>query len=187
MSEIPPHNSLKETKKGLTSTNLILIVGFLVVLVVIGIVGFFIYNSLNKNSSDMEVTPFNYGNAYLVDEDNLVEMQAKAEEEVQEGLFLTTMNVQWDFPSGKEASTDAYVGNDPNNKRAVYIEVTLNDTSELVYKSSIIPVGSALKTIKLNKNLQKGAYPAVCTYHLVNDEGEVTSSLAVEVTINILN
>jgi hypothetical protein len=119
--------------------------------------------------------------------ENIEELQAEMKEPVQDGYYHMRMNMEWSFPSGGAASADAYVANSEQNKRTVYFTVTLDETGELVFTSPHIPVGSQLTDIALDKKLPAGVYPAVVTYHLLDDEGKELTTVSVAVKLHILS
>lgn len=118
----------------------------------------------------------------VVTEDNVDEVVAAANEPVQDGSYEISMNTEWTF-SGD--SSDAYVGNSVNNTRTVYFDVTLADTDELVYSSPYIPVGSKVSNFALDSDLDPDTYDAIVTYHLVDDNKEEVSNLAVSVSFQV--
>jgi hypothetical protein len=120
----------------------------------------------------------------VVDENNLTAIQKEIAEKVERGMFETHMNTTWTFPNGKSASTDAVLGNSVNNNYAFWCEVRLAGTNEVVYTSSLLPVGSQLAEIKLSKNLEKGEYSAVLSVYMVDENNEpVESNMGFGITL----
>lgn len=109
------------------------------------------------------------------------------EEYVAPGTYRVTMNSTWKFESSGVASSNAYVENSTANTNAVYFDVQLEDTEEVIYQSPVIPVGSYLDNIVLDKALAKGSYDCVLIYHLVDDEQETISTLRMAITIVVEN
>lgn len=123
----------------------------------------------------------------VITEDNAEEMKEQLAEPVEDGYYNTTMTVDWTFEDGKAVSSNAYVANSESNTRMVYFDVNLADTGELVYSSPYIPVGSELKEIKLDEDLDAGDYEAIVTYHLVDDDKEEITTVSVSINIHVLN
>lgn len=123
----------------------------------------------------------------VITEDNAEEMKEQLAEPVEDGYYNTTMTVDWTFEDGKAVSSDAYVANSESNTRMVYFDVNLADTGKLIYSSPYIPVGSELKEIKLDEDLNAGDYEAVVTYHLLDDDKEELTTVSVSVNIHVLN
>ncbi len=124
-------------------------------------------------------------------EGNYKQIANEMEEEVKEGYFETYMNVDWTFPDGTSETTDAILGNSPNNKRPIRCEVLLADTEEVIFKTDVIPVGTELPPFKLDVDLEAGTYDAVCRVYLLEekDDGSYTdySNAGFDVTITVEN
>lgn len=127
----------------------------------------------------------------VMTEGNYKQIAEEMEDEVQEGYFETYMNTDWTFPDGTSESTNAILGNSPNNKKPIRCEVRLSDTEEIIFKTDVMPVGVELPTFKLDKDLDAGTYDAVCEIYLLNEEKDGTytdySNAGFNVTITIEN
>lgn len=123
----------------------------------------------------------------VVNEENVEEiLQELSEKEfVAPGYYNVTMNSTWNFPSGDAASDNAYVENSVANTNAVYFDVILADTEEVIFESPILPVGSHLENITLDKNLEDGNYDCLIIYHMLDEEHHDTGTLKMTLTINI--
>lgn len=119
----------------------------------------------------------------LIDESNLEEVVESISESVSEGMFEVNMNTTWRFPDGKSASSNAYVANGMANTYPISFEVVLGE--EVIYSSTIIPVGKQIKEIVLEKELEAGTYDAVCVYHLLNQDGTEKSEFGVNIRLLI--
>lgn len=144
---------------------------------------------LNRNSEAAETGPTapGYVRGTVITEDNVDEVLAQADEPVKAGSYNCTMNVEWHFEDSSKASYDAYVLNSALNTYTVYFDVNLEGTNELVYTSPYIPVKAELKEIQLMSRLAAGTYPAIVTYHLVDENFDELSTVAVSVTLFIEN
>lgn len=113
------------------------------------------------------------------------------ENEVQEGYFETYMNTEWTFPDGTSETTNAILGNSPNNKKPIRCEVRLADSDEVIFKTDVMPVGVELPPFKLDKDLDAGTYEAVCEVYLLDEEKDGTytdySNAGFNVTITVEN
>lgn len=159
-------------KKRLSKTQIILIIGFICILLAIGIVAFLI---LHKDDSE--------GNL-VIDDSNLEDVESQLSETVKDGMFEVNMNTTWNFPNGTSASSDAYVANGDANTHPISFEVLLDGT-DVIYSSTVIPVGKQIKEIILDKDLPAGTYQAVCMYHLLNEDGTESSSCGINISLNI--
>lgn len=128
---------------------------------------------------------------YVMDEENYEQIAEQMEDAVREGYFETYMNTEWTFPDGQSESEDAILGNSPNNTKPIRCEVLLNDTGEKIFSTSVIPVGSQVPAIKLDVDLDKGVYNAICMVYLLEETEEGTykdySSAGFNVVITIQN
>lgn len=118
----------------------------------------------------------------VVNEDNVEEIISQMEG-VDPGHYQMTMNSVWNFESGDASSDNAYVENSEENHNPVYFDITRSDTEETILESPIIPVGSHMDKIKLDKKLKAGTYDCVMTYHLLDEKDETISTVRVSLTI----
>ncbi len=109
------------------------------------------------------------------------------ENKVQAGTYDVVMNSTWNFEDGESVSSNAYVENAAENTNDVYFDVTITDTGETIYESPVIPIGSHLDEIKLDKDLDAGTYNCDLTYHLIDEEQNTLSTLTMALVIVIEN
>lgn len=127
----------------------------------------------------------------VITEENYKQIMEDMDNQVQEGYFETYMNTDWTFPDGASETTDAILGNSPNNKKPIRCEILMADTEEVLYSTGVLPVGAELPPFKLDVDLDAGTYDAVCMVYLLDEEedGSYTdySNAGFNVTINVLN
>lgn len=127
----------------------------------------------------------------VITEENYKQIMEDMDNQVQEGYFETYMNTDWTFPDGTSETTDAILGNSPNNKKPIRCEILMADTEEVLYSTGVLPVGAELPPFKLDVDLDAGTYDAVCMVYLLDEEkdGSYTdySNAGFHVTINVLN
>lgn len=172
-----------ESGASVSKTNIILIAALIVVTLVLIIV--VIYFFKNPRVQTVQDTPTQ--REVLITPENVSQRIAELESHNTDSAYTTSMSIDWSFANGAAASKDAYVENDVSNSRAVYFDLVLSSTEETIYSSPIIPVGSKLKDIRLNKELSKGNYQAVVIYHLIDDDNKDISTVSVAVNLHILN
>lgn len=151
----------------------------LVILVIAVLIGVIIY--LLVRSPEEEVD----NRATIITEDNVDEVMAKMEEPIEDGYYTCEMNVDWNFTDSSQPSYNAYVANSDINTRTVYFDLALEEDNTVVFSSPYIPVGEKLDEIVLTEDLAAGDYPAVVTYHLVDDDHKELSRVSVTVTLHI--
>lgn len=106
------------------------------------------------------------------------------EEYIEPGYYSASMSTEWHFATGDAISEDAYVENLVENTNDVYFDVFLADNEDdPILKSPILPRGSQLEDIALDKALSAGTYECVMVYHLVDEEQNTVSTLRVGLTI----
>ncbi|GHV12549.1 hypothetical protein FACS1894219_05670 [Clostridia bacterium] len=170
------------TTKGLQNKYIILTLG---VLVIIGAVVITIFLLTKESSDDVPVATNSWGTP-VINEDNVADIKEALDEKIASGMFETYMNTTWTFPSGKAPSNDAIMGNSVNNNYPFWFEVVVSETNNVVYTSSLLPVGTSLKEIVLSENLEKGEYPAVAVIHRVDENGvPVGSDVSFTITLVI--
>jgi len=152
---------------------------------------------LRKNNTDKveniitvsdEATPKEKRNV-VVNKENVDELieELSEDDRVQPGNYEVVMNTTWNFEDGSSASSNAYVENAETNTNDVYFDILLADTGENIFKSPVLPLGSHLEDIKLDKDLKKGTYNCIIVYSLIDEEQNVLSDLRVGLVINVKN
>lgn len=148
----------------------------IILLVIIAVIAVFLWMGRPKN---------------VMNEGNYKQIMEDMDERVQEGYFETYMNTDWTFPDGTSETTNAILGNSPNNKKPIRCEVLMKDTEEVLYSTDILPVGTELPPFKLDVDLEPGTYNAVCMVYLLDEEedGSYTdySNAGFDVTITVEN
>lgn len=164
-----------ENKKKGGKKKLVIIIIILAVLIVIGVVLWFLLHEPKRN--------------VVVNEDNVDKIIAEMEdsEYTPPGQYEVKMNSTWNFPDGSSPSDNAYVENVVNNTNDVYFDVQLADSGEVILESPVIPVGSHMEEITLDKDLAAGTYDCMLVYHLVDENQDTVSTLNMAITINIAN
>lgn len=184
--EKEPRKQVSATKS--TNRLLMILAAIIAVIVIVALVVVIIL-LLKREPQVVESgpAPAGYVRGTVITEDNVDEVLAQKAEPVVAGYYNCTMNVEWHFEDSSKASYDAYVLNSTINTHTVYFDVNLEETNELVYSSLYIPVGLAVDEIQLSSKLEAGIYPAIVTYHLVDEDNNELSTVAVTVTLYIEN
>ncbi len=168
----------------------VIIVAAVFLVVVIVLIGIIIY-LLNRENSEVENEQRKVAGSArtVIDEDSANNVMDQMREEVAEGMFECQMSMTWTFANGKAESQNAYVANSINNTHPICFDVYMRDTEELLYASPVLPVGTELRNIKLDKELPAGNYQATVMYKLLEDvdSQEEISNAGFVVTINVLN
>ena len=166
-------------KKGGASTKIIIGVAGVIIVVLIGVIVYLLKPVEEEKKTPQIVTPDNV--------EEVIQGMQKEEEKVPVGAYEVTQNTEWIFKDGTSVSSNAFVENSTANTHMVYFVVTLRDTGEEVYVSPYIAIGASLDEITLDKDLDKGTYNAVITYHLVDDEFNDLSQVSMTMRIVVEN
>ena len=98
------------------------------------------------------------------DTDKIIENLNK---KVEEGMINISMNTSPNFANGT-SSGNLMIVNESINHYPQVVEITRNDTNEVVYKSGAIPVGSKIETAKLTADLDAGTYECTAMFYNVD-------------------
>lgn len=166
-------------KKGKKGGNPLLIVCALIIIILLAVI---IVLLLNKRDDKPKRN-------VVVNEDNAEDVAEELfdQEVVKPGTYEVKMNSTWNFQDGTSSSDNAYVENVPANTNDVYFDVQLSDTEEIIYESPVIPRGSHLEEITLEKDLEAGTYDCVLTYHLIDEDQNTISTLTMGLKIVVAN
>lgn len=169
-------------------SRMLLILCAVIIVLLIAIVALLLKGHSNANISSEEETSSPRRNV-VVNEENAEEVAEEIinQKTVSPGTYRVTMNSTWNFQDGASSSDNAYIENSTANTNAVYCDLQLSDTEEIIYQSPVIPVGSYLDNIKLDKDLDAGTYDCVLIYHLVDDEQNTLATLRMAVKVVVAN
>ena len=157
----------------------VIVIGAFLAIVFLVLIGIIIYllNNADKNRTNRVVKVVN------VEE---IQEQLSPEDYVPTGAYKVNMNTNWVFPDGNSPSSNAYISNDAENLNTVYFTITpASDPDMILYTSPMLTPGSKLNDITLDKPLSVGIYQAILTYHLVDDDEQEISTVAVNLTISV--
>ena len=168
------------TKKGKT---VVIIAAFVVLLA--ALIACIVLLLKKQEESPTESEPTTILERGFVDEDNADNVMEEMSEKVEEGMFECMMTTTWAFADGASESPNAYVANVESNRYTLYFDVYENTTNELLYSSPLLPVGSDIDNIKLDKELPAGDYDAVVMYTLVNEDNKEVSSVGFNIIISV--
>lgn len=167
-----------QSSKAQKKYNLLVLAGMAVVIVLLIVIVLL----LNRGSGKEEEPKRNV----MVTQDNAEAVMAEMTEEeyVAPGYYSTAMTTTWHFETGEAVSEDAYVANRIENTNDVYFDVFLEDDEiEPILQSPVIPRGSEMNNISLDKPLDAGTYDCVTVYHLIDEEQNTVSTLRIGLTI----
>ena len=82
-------------------------------------------------------------------------------------MINISMNTSPNFANGTSAG-NLMIVNESINRYPQVVEITRNDTNEVIYKSGAIPVGSKIETAKLSVDLDAGTYECTAMFYNVD-------------------
>lgn len=168
-------SSRKESKKE-RQKKIMIIIAFAVVLIALAVC---LVLLLYKPKSSLD--------RGFVKESNRDDIMSEMSDKVEEGMFECKMTTTWTFEDADSVSPNAYVANAENNRYTFYFDVYEKSTDELLYSSPLLPVGSEINDIKLEKKLAAGDYDAVVMYTLVDENEEEVSTAGFAITISVVH
>ena len=86
---------------------------------------------------------------------------------VEAGMINISMNTAPIFEDGKAAG-NLMIVNESVNRYPQVVEITRNDTGEIIYTSGAIPVGSKIEAARLDVALPAGAYACTAMFYNVD-------------------
>lgn len=180
------HTSKKTTEKAAPKQTGLMIGLIACMGVIIVLLGAVVVLLLGRGSDVVE-QPEEEKRNVVVNEENIEEVLENMTEKdkVRPGRYQVTMNSTWRFADGSSPSENAYVENVATNTNDVYFDLMLADTGEVILESPLIPIGSYMKNITLDKDLDPGTYNCVLVYHLVDEDQNTLSTLNMTVTVVI--
>ena len=114
------------------------------------------------------------------------EIAEKLNEKVAEGMINISMNTSPVFADGTSKGSLMIVNEEVNNYPQV-VEISRDDTGELIYKSGAIPVGSKIEAAKLSVDLDPGTYKCTALFYNVDpDTGDYLGCAGAVVTVIVL-
>jgi hypothetical protein len=175
-----PQGERSGQNRGLQTKHIVLILGCLLIIAA-AVVAVILLTGREAPNTNISGIP-------VINPDNLADVEADIREKVEKGMFATHMNTVWTFPDGKSPSDDAVMGNSGANSYPFWFEVTVD--GETVFTSDLLPVGTQIKEIILDKDLDAGEYAAVLSIHMVDDTNNnepIESNMGFNITLFIQN
>lgn len=121
------------------------------------------------------------------DEPDTDKIVAGLNEKVTEGMINISMNTTPTFQDGSTAG-NLMIVNEEINRYPQIVEISRNDTGELIYTSGAIAVGSKIETARLDTILPAGTYECTAMFYNVDPTtGAYLGCAGAIIHINILN
>ncbi|MDD3229294.1 MAG: hypothetical protein PHE09_08755 [Oscillospiraceae bacterium] len=164
--------------------------GVVILILLLIAAAFFIFKSCSAQpDSDTGSTGLVYDSGAVEggwDEADTGKIVDSLNEKVEEGMINISMNTSPVFANGTSTGNLMIVNESINNYPQV-VEISRNDTGEVVYKSGGIPVGSKIENAKLDVDLDKGTYDCTALFYNVDpDTGDYLGCAGAIISITVL-
>ena len=120
------------------------------------------------------------------DEADLDAIRDSLNEKVADGMINISMNTSPVFSDG-ESEGSLMIVNEDINRYPISVEITRNDSGEVIYTSKAVPVGSKIESDKLDVDLDAGTYECTAMFFNLNpDTGDKLGSAGVVIELTVL-
>ncbi len=176
-------NNSKETKSK-KDRALLLVIGLLLVV----IAGLILVLLLPREGDQISIPGYRDPNASIgqLEGKSVEEIQAELNRIVEEGMFNISINPNIYFENG-EAEGEVRIENSPANHYLMKVEITLDDSGEVVYTSGLIEPNYHIQTAKLAIPLEEGSYEATAVFTAFDPANESkVGQAAAKIKLHIL-
>lgn len=102
---------------------------------------------------------------------DIAQRQAELQEQLDEAMIAFSINTNPVFESGSSEGS-LMLENPANNAKLIVVEIYIDETEELVYKSKAIPAGSYIEKARLDKVLEPGEYAATAYFNAYREDDQ---------------
>lgn len=154
------------TKKAKRKKKFLLIFGVCLLLAA-GAIFFALRSQSQKNNLEMD------DNALMGDLPGVDMEQRRAElqKQLDESMIAFSINTNPVFASGRSEG-NLMLENPTHNAKLVVVEIYLDETNELIYRSKALPVGSYIENVTLDKVLEPGQYAATAYFNAYRESDQ---------------
>lgn len=142
-----------------------------------------VYLALRSPSDSLELDE--NANIGLLPGIDVAQRQAELQELLDESMIVFTINTNPVFENGGSEG-NLMLENPVNNAKLLVVELYLDETEELIYKTKALPAGSYIENARLDKLLEPGNYPATAYFKAYREDdhsyiGQVGAALTIHV------
>ena len=117
---------------------------------------------------------------------DVVRKNKELRQKVEEGMINISMNTSPVFSDG-ESEGSLMIVNEDINRYPISVEITRNDTGEVIYTSKAVPVGSKIEADTLDVDLDAGTYECTAMFfNLDPATGDKLGSAGVVIELTVL-
>lgn len=115
------------------------------------------------------------------------ELDQLFQDQADASMFSFQINARPVFENG-QSKGNLQIGNPPNNLHDIQVDIVLDSTGELLYKSGLIPPNKHIAEIAFSKNLPKGIHKATANINVYQKEPpQLLGQTSAQIHINIQN
>ena len=100
---------------------------------------------------------------------DVAQRQAELQQQLDEGMIAFSINTAPVFATGGSEG-NLMLENPANNAKLLVVEIYVDDTQELIYRSKAIPVGAYIENDMLDKVLEPGQYAATAYFKAYRED-----------------
>ncbi len=177
-----PEGVKKDEKRGPSTKTIVLII-----LITVIVCGTAIAAILLLRENDPAPTPSPIS-GIPVTEENVREIGDQIQDMVDRSMFETYYSSTWRFPDGSSPASSFLMGNSAGNNYPFYFTLTIAGESEPIFTSGILPLGTQIGEVVLDRDLDAGTYRALCDIHMIDENGEeIETNMGFEIALIIEN
>lgn len=116
---------------------------------------------------------------------DIAQRQAELQQQLDESMIAFSINTNPVFATGGSEG-NLMLENPANNAKLLVVEIYLDDTQEMIYKSKAIPVGAYIENARLDKVLEQGKYAATAYFKAYREDDHTyigQAGAAIEITV----
>lgn len=113
------------------------------------------------------------------------EVRERLQQAVDESMLAIKINANPMFANGSESGALS-IENPANNNYKFQVEITLDDTKEIIYTSPVIMPGQHIMNTPLDVVLPAGEYKATAIFYAYNDDNQHVGQAGAGLNITIL-
>lgn len=150
------------------------------ILLILGLIAFFVLRG-EDNSLELD----DNATIGIMPGIDIAQRQAELQEQLDEAMIAFSINTNPVFESGSSEGS-LMLENPANNAKLIVVEIYIDDTEELVYKSKAIPAGSYIESARLDKVLEPGEYAATAYFNAYREDDQSyigRSGAAIKITV----